>query len=198
MNKIVLATKNRGKIKEFQQLLAQFNVEIISSYQLTNPPEVIENKNTFAGNAEKKAFAYMQYTNLPALADDSGLSVDFLNGKPGVHSARYAGEYATDKDNNNKLLLALENIPLTERTAHFTSAIALVLPSGSKHVVEGICQGLILTEQRGDNGFGYDPLFYVPELKKTYAQMSDAEKNQYSHRGLAMKKLYALIASIWH
>jgi XTP/dITP diphosphohydrolase len=197
MNKIVLATTNKGKIKELQSLLSSLNLQIISIDDLDKTLEVIEDQDTFAGNALKKATAYMKYTGLPAIADDSGLCVDYLNGEPGVYSARFAGENSTDQDNNNKLLILLDDVPVNSRTAHFTSAIALVMPNGEKHVVEGECKGIITRESVGDNGFGYDPLFFVPEANKTFAQMDDDQKNKVSHRGKAFTKLYDLMSTIW-
>ncbi len=197
MNKVILATRNKGKIKEFMTLLAPFPIQPISAYDLTEPIEVVEDAHTFVGNAEKKALAYLKHTGLPALADDSGLAVDFLDGKPGVHSARFAGDNATDAENNIKLINLLDGVPAEKRTAQFTSAIALALPDGQLHTVEGKCHGIITREQTGDRGFGYDPLFFVPEINKTYAQMDDEQKNRISHRAIAIQKLRRILESIW-
>jgi len=197
MNKVFLATRSKGKIAEFSELLAPYKVEIITTYDLENPLEVAETEDTFRGNARLKATAYMEHTGYPSLADDSGLVVDVLDGAPGVYSSRYAGENATDKDNNKKLLEELKDIPKEKRKAKFISAIALVFPNNSVQIVEGSCDGIILEEPRGDNGFGYDPLFFVPEANKTYAEMSPSEKNKYSHRAKAMQKLSRILPSVW-
>jgi XTP/dITP diphosphohydrolase len=197
MNKVFLATRSKGKIAEFSELLAPYKVEIITTYDLENPLEVAETEDTFRGNARLKATAYMEHTGYPSLADDSGLVVDVLDGAPGVYSSRYAGESATDKENNKKLLEELKDIPKEKRKAKFISAIALVFPNNSVQIVEGSCDGIILDKPKGDNGFGYDPLFFVPEANKTYAEMSPSEKNKYSHRAKAMQKLSRILPSVW-
>ncbi len=197
MDKIILATRSKGKIAEFSELLAPYKVEILTTYDLDEPLEVEETEDTFRGNARLKATAYMELTGYPALADDSGLVVESLDYKPGVYSSRYAGLNATDKENNKKLLEDLKEVPIKKRNAKFISAIALVFPNKSVQIVEGTCEGIILKEPRGDNGFGYDPLFYVPEAEKTYAEMAPKEKNQYSHRAKAMQKLARILPSVW-
>ncbi|MFP4456338.1 MAG: XTP/dITP diphosphatase [Clostridia bacterium] len=197
MDKIILATRSKGKIAEFSELLDPYKVEILTTYDLDEPLEVQETEDTFRGNARLKATAYMELTGYPALADDSGLIVESLGEKPGVYSSRYAGINATDKENNEKLLHELKDVPMDRRNAKFISAIALVFPNNSVQIVEGTCEGIILEEPKGDNGFGYDPLFYVPEVKKTYAEMTSKEKNQYSHRAKAMQKLARILPSVW-
>ncbi len=197
MEKIILATRNKGKIAEFSELLSPYNIEILTSYDLGEPFDIVEDDDTFRGNARLKATIYMEATNLPALADDSGLMVDILEGAPGVNSARYAKENATDEENNQKLLENLKNVPKEKRTARFVSAIALVFPNKSVQIVEGFCEGIILDEPKGENGFGYDPIFYVIEAGKTYAEMTPKEKNIYSHRAKAMQKLARIMPSVW-
>lgn len=196
MNKIILATRNKGKIAEFSEILAPYKLEILTTCNLEHPLEIEEKEDTFRGNARLKAMAYMELTGLPSLADDSGLMVDYLNKEPGVHSSRYAGENATDEENNEKLLKSLKGVPLEQRTARFVSAIALVFPNYSVQIFEGVCDGIILESPRGENGFGYDPLFYVPEEKMTYAEMGHEKKNQVSHRAKAMQKLARILPSI--
>ncbi len=197
MDKLFLATRNKGKIEEFSELLAPYKIEIVTTYDLDKPLDVAETEDTFRGNARLKATAYMEHTGYPSLADDSGLVVDVLNGRPGVCSARYAGDESTDRENNKKLLEELKNVPKEKKTAKFISAIALVFPNNSVQIVEGSCDGLIIDEPKGNNGFGYDPLFFVPEANKTYAEMTPSEKNKYSHRAKAMQKLSRILPSVW-
>lgn len=196
MEKILLATQNQGKVREFRKLLAPLGLTIVTPADLAETIEVIEDQNTFAGNAFKKAMTFFQLTGLPTIADDSGLAVDYIDGRPGVFSARYSGEQATDASNNAKLLFELDGVPMEERTARFTSAIAFVLSADYHLIVEGHTDGLILPDYRGQNGFGYDALFLIPHLNKTYAELDDEEKNAISHRGVAMRKLYAKLPSI--
>ena len=186
MRKLVVGTRNAGKIKEVQNGLAELPFEV-KGLPAGNIPEVEETGLTFAENAVIKARYYSSFTGEYCLADDSGLEVDFLDGAPGVYSARYAGEGATDEDNNRKLLVALQGVPAEKRTARFRSALAMVGPDGSLMMAEGVCEGVILTELRGEGGFGYDPLFFMPEYQKTLAEMTVAEKNDVSHRGNALR-----------
>ncbi|MBU0484556.1 MAG: XTP/dITP diphosphatase [Proteobacteria bacterium] len=186
---IVLATKNQGKIKEFQELLKNFPIEIKGLNDFGPIPEVVEDGETFDDNAYKKAHFTAKFLGLPAIADDSGLVVDALNGAPGVYSARYAGENATDADNIKKLLHELADE--TNRQAAFECVISLAVPSGPALTYEGRCEGEITTAAKGDGGFGYDPVFYCPELSKTFAESSMAEKNKISHRGKALAEMVA-------
>ena len=201
-SRLVFATRNRGKIVELRALLAGLRgdpaaapaIEVLSLDELDRPvPEVVEDGETFAANAAKKARAVSDATGLPALADDSGLEVDALGGAPGVWSARYAGPEATDEDNNRKLLAALQGVPVERRTARFRSVLALADTAGSlgEEVIlaHGVCEGRILEEPRGTGGFGYDPLFYVPELGATFAELGVGTKNDLSHRARAMRAL---------
>lgn len=187
IKEVVLATGNKGKVKEFSNLLEGVFGKIISLSDLGSPPEVIEDGLTFRDNALKKAREIAQYSGKLTLADDSGLEVDALNGQPGVYSARYSGEGATDKTNIDKVLAKLGNNP--NRKARFVCVLALVDPNGEELVVEGFCEGVILDEPRGEGGFGYDPVFYLPDRRKTMAELEPELKNTISHRANALKKL---------
>ena len=184
---LVLATRNQGKIEEFRALLADFDVDIKSLEDFGPIPPVEEDGETFEDNAYKKAHFTARALGFPAFADDSGLTVDALGGQPGVFSARYAGEGARDEDNNRKLLKALDG--KADRKAAFQCVIAIAVPRGPALIYEGRCEGEITLEERGENGFGYDPVFFYPPLDKTFAQLSREEKNRVSHRGQAMAEL---------
>ncbi len=184
---LVLATRNRGKVAEFKALFSGLDVEIRDLSQFGPIPEVEEDGNTFEDNAVKKARFTARVLGLPAVADDSGLMVTALNGKPGVHSARYAGKGATDAANNRKLLHDMNGIQ--ERQAAFVCIIVIAVPRGPALVYEGRCEGVIATKVTGADGFGYDPVFYYPPAGKTFAEMTRDEKNRVSHRGRAMSEL---------
>ncbi|MCJ7594014.1 MAG: XTP/dITP diphosphatase [Desulfobacterales bacterium] len=184
---LVLATRNQGKILEFRELFSGFDVEIRGLMDFGPIPPVSEEGETFEENAYQKAFFTAKVLGLAALADDSGLVVEALGGAPGVRSARYAGEGASDEANNRKLLEAMEG--MDNRKAAFECVIALAVPRGPALIYEGRCEGEITREGLGANGFGYDPAFYYPPLKKTFAQISREEKNSISHRGRAMAEL---------
>ena len=189
---LLFATRNAGKVAELRELTAGLPIEVRSLDGL-ELPEVEEDGDTFEANASKKAREVSAATGLPALADDSGLEVDALGGAPGVYSARYAGEHAGDEDNNEKLLQALANTPEDKRTARFRSTLAFADVAGvlGEEVIlaSGACEGRILTERQGLGGFGYDPLFFSPELGQTFAEAGVGSKNQLSHRARAMKLL---------
>ncbi len=188
LNKIlVLATRNQGKISEYKELLSSFSVEIKSLQDFGPIPPVVEDGETFEENAYKKAHTAAKILGFPVLADDSGLEVQALGGLPGVRSARYAGEEATDKDNNLKLLEAMKGV--VDRRASFKCVISIAVPRGPALTYEEACEGKITHEMEGNHGFGYDPIFYYPPLKKTFAQMSVEEKNRVSHRGKAAAQL---------
>lgn len=186
--KLVIATNNKNKLGEIQAILGQTFDEILTMKDLNLDIEVEETGTTFLENAMLKAREICKIVKLPTLADDSGLSVDSLDGAPGVYSARYAGLQHNDADNNVKLLDELKDKP--NRNAHFTSAVVLCFPDGEVISAEGYAYGEILKEQKGENGFGYDPLFFSRELKKTFAEASSDEKNAISHRKQALKKLF--------
>lgn len=189
MNKLVLATNNGHKTAEIRALLADTGLELLTLADFPGAPPLIEDGHTFAENALKKARTVHSFTGLPALADDSGLEVFYLNMRPGVRSARYAGEDATDDQNNRKLLRELRGVAPRRRGAQFRSVLALVGP-GYQEITEGLCRGSIAESPRGTNGFGYDPIFLPQGSVRTYAEISDQEKNRISHRAqsvLAMK-----------
>ena len=186
-SKIIIATNNSGKLLEYKNAFSSFNFNVVGLSDLNlnlDPP--LETGDTFLENAEIKAKYYSIHLNEIVIADDSGLVVDSLNGEPGVYSARYAGDH-DDEANNEKLLLKLQN--KSDRSAHFVTNIVAIKPTGEKMVVTGRLNGEILKKKRGINGFGYDPLFYVPQKDKTLAEMTISEKNSISHRGIAFKKL---------
>lgn len=195
--RIIVATKNKGKLEEFAELLSLFPCRVVSMAEAGVTEDIEENGSTFEENAVIKAKSVWKVTGGTVLADDSGLEVDALDGAPGVYSARYAGEGATDADRNNKLLNALNGIPEDKRSARFVCAIAAVFPDGSSLVVRDTCEGFIAFEPKGNKGFGYDPLFYVPEYGLTVAQMESNLKNRISHRGKAMIKLAEQLGEQW-
>ena len=188
--KFIIATNNQKKLKELERILNPLEINAVSAKdEGILLDDVEETGTTFAENALLKAEAAFKKTGLPSVADDSGLCVDALDGRPGIYSARYAGENATDSDKNNKLLSELKDVPEKDRTAHFTCVICCVLPNGEKIEVEGVCEGSIAFEPHGNGGFGYDPIFKYGD--KSYAELSSAEKDAVSHRGQALRKLKA-------
>ncbi|MGL4533971.1 MAG: XTP/dITP diphosphatase [Fusobacteriaceae bacterium] len=193
MQKIFLATKNKKKIEEIKAIFLGLDVQLISILDGIEIPEVVEDKETFEENSAKKALEIAKYLNIVTIADDSGLCVEALNGAPGVYSARFSGENATDKGNNEKLLTEMENIE--NRKAYFVSVITLAKPDGAIYQYRGELMGEILTESRGHGGFGYDPLFYIHEYDTSLAQMG-TEKNAISHRAVALNKLAADLRKI--
>lgn len=191
MTRVVLATNNVGKARELGAMLAQLGLEVLAQSAF-GVKEVAETGKTFAENAALKARNAATQTGLPALADDSGLEVDALGGAPGLYSARYAGPKASDADNLQKLLAALEGVPESKRGARFRCAIAwLPTPDAEPRTFEAAWEGRILESPRGNNGFGYDPVFYVPEKGCASAELPPAEKNRLSHRGQALAKFIA-------
>ena len=193
MNKLLLATRNLHKQKEIQALLSGKDIEVITLRDVAPLPEIIEDGVTFAANALKKAEVTAKLTDYWCLADDSGLEVDYLNGRPGVYSARYAGEPSDDAANNRKLLTELTGVPDAERTAQFVCVLALVSPA-KNWLLEGVCRGRIARKAEGDNGFGYDPLFMPEGYELTFAQLSPETKNRISHRAKALNQLAELLA----
>ena len=188
LNKILAATTNQGKIREIKEILSDF--EIVSLKDLGINVDVEENGTTFSENAYIKASEISKLCDLPVLADDSGLEIDALGGRPGVYSARYAGENTPYPEKIARLSQELKDIPINERHAHFTCAMCLILPDGRKIEAEGVsCPGIILETPRGENGFGYDPAFYCPDYKKTFSEMTMEEKNAVSHRKAALVAL---------
>ena len=186
--KLVLATQNPKKLKEMNEILSHLGVEVVSEAELGVRIEVEETGETFTDNARLKATAVMQATGLPAVADDSGLMVDALNGEPGVYSARYGGpDCISDSDRINYLLKKLGNVPEGKRTAKFVSVITLVTPDGKEIVARGECPGHILFERHGNGGFGYDPVFFAEDAGCTFAELAPEQKNQVSHRARALR-----------
>nr|WP_281249621.1 XTP/dITP diphosphatase [Geothermobacter hydrogeniphilus] len=187
--KLVVATGNAGKLKEIRRLLADRAIEVLSLADFDNLPEIVEDGETFAANAEKKARVIAEATGLLTLADDSGLTVAALNGAPGVRSARFAGDNAGDVDNNRKLLNELQGVAGDRRQAAFVCAMVLCSPTGDCRCFDGRLEGRILEEPRGHGGFGYDPLFWVDEQEATLAELPLDIKNRISHRGQALRAL---------
>ncbi len=188
MKTILLATKNKDKVTELKQILGDLPVVLKSASDMEHIPTVEEDQDTLQGNAIKKATEYSLAAGLPALADDTGLEVDALDGEPGVNSARYAGSEATYQDNVNKLVSQMAGVSKENRKARFRTVIAFV-DGENVQTVEGVCEGEILDKPTGDKGFGYDPVFYYPPLEKTFAEMNTEEKNRISHRGLALQNI---------
>ncbi|MEW6186008.1 MAG: XTP/dITP diphosphatase [Thermodesulfobacteriota bacterium] len=186
---LVLATHNEGKKKEIETSLNLPFLEIKSLADFPAGLEIIEDGDSFAENALKKARTVCEYLKMPVLADDSGLMVDVLGGAPGIFSARFSGPRATDQANNEKLLTLLEGVPEDRRTSRFICALVFYAPSGQWRLTEGICQGRIALAPEGDQGFGYDPVFYLPEWGKTMAQLPLEAKNRISHRARALEKM---------
>ncbi len=184
---LVIATRNKGKTFEIRELLKDFPVEIRNLDDFGTIPQVEEDGNTFEENAYKKASFAAKILGFPALADDSGLVTEALDGAPGIYSARYAGENATDQERCIKLLQEMKG--KSNRNAAFECVISLAVPTGHALTYEARCEGVIAEEPAGSNGFGYDPVFYYPQLKKTFAELTQAEKNQVSHRGKAFAEL---------
>ncbi|MCR4437857.1 MAG: XTP/dITP diphosphatase [bacterium] len=192
--KLVLATRNMDKVREMRQVLADVGWEVLSLEQFPEVREVVEDGTTIEANAIKKALVIAQHTGLVALADDTGLEVAALGGAPGVCSSRYAGPGATYADNVRKLLRDLDGVPEEQRAARFRCVIAIA-EDERVQTVEGVCEGRITMAPRGNGGFGYDPVFLVPQLGLTFAEMSLAQKNALSHRGQALRQAKAVLAT---
>lgn len=188
MPKLLLATSNPGKIREYRSLLDGLGYQITTLTEEGIAKVVTESGNNYEQNAQLKAITYAKLSQLIAIADDSGLEVDALNGEPGVKSARFAGEAATDAERVNFLLAKLNGVPWERRTARFKCVIVIATPEGQSEVCYGECHGMIALEAKGENGFGYDPIFFLPELGKTMAELPLAMKNQISHRARASQK----------
>ena len=195
--RIILSSGNTHKIKEIKEILKDLNLDVVSKDDLGFKDfDVVEDRDTLEGNAFKKAEELSKLVEGIVMADDTGLFVDALNGAPGVYSARYAGEHASNKDNNDLLLKNLQNVPMEKRTAYFKTVIAIILENGEKIKAEGICRGYIDFEPHGINGFGYDPLFIVEGINKSFGEMTDEEKNSLSHRANALKNLKDVLGDV--
>lgn len=196
MKKLVLASNNAHKVEEIKAILSQVGYDVVSMKDIgLGDMEIEENGTTFYENAKIKAQALAACVSDVVLADDSGLEVDALGGAPGVYSARYAGEPKSDLKNNSKLLDALKETPESKRSARFVTTLVMLFPSGEEIHVRGAVEGIIGYEAKGDNGFGYDPLFFCPTLNKTFAELSAEEKNQNSHRARALEALVERLKS---
>ena len=193
--KIILATHNRDKEKELQISLKGMNIEVISLFDFPEIGDIEETGTTLLENSLLKSRLVFRKTGIPTIADDTGLEVDFLNGAPGVYSARYAGNNVSYKDNVNKLLIELNGIPSEKRTARFRTVITFV-DENQELSTEGHIDGVISESIKGDGGFGYDPIFFVPHLGKTFAELSSIEKNKISHRGIALQKLRIILINV--
>lgn len=196
MKQLFFATGNQGKVKELLALVAPYDVEILTIKDFSDFAAPEETGTTFRENAYIKAKSAADYSGLPSLADDSGITVDALNGAPGVYSARYSGENATSEANNQKLLKAMENVPMGQRQAQFRASLALVFPDGRTFYSDGVVEGELLFEYRGSGGFGYDPLFYIESYGKTTAELTMDEKNKISHRGRAFQNMVRQMVEI--
>lgn len=195
IRELVLATRNRNKVIELVALLGDLGIKIRTLDEFPDAPDVVEDGDTCEANAVKKARAIAESTGLPAVADDTGLEVDALGGRPGVYAARYAGEDATYEDNCRKLLRELTGVPREQRTARFLTVAAIALPSDGIRVAQGTLEGVIAEEASGTLGFGYDPVFLIPELGKTLAQLSADQKNTISHRAKAFAKMREMLSA---
>ena len=196
MKDIIFATKNKGKIKEIKNILGdKFNIKSIEEVGIFD--DVLEDGNTFEENAIKKATEIMKKTGEIVLADDSGLEIDFLNKAPGVYSSRYMGENTPYEIKNKKILELLKDVKKYDRTARFVSVIAMAMPNEKLIITKGILEGTIAYEMSGENGFGYDPIFYIPHLKKTSAELSLKEKNEISHRGKALYEMKIILERLF-
>jgi len=190
---IVIATLNQNKLEEFKALLEGFTATVLSLRDFPQFPPVVEDGSSFYENALKKATNVARYTGKLTIADDSGLEVDALGGRPGVYSSRFAGENASDGENNARLLRELHGVPFDKRGACFRCVLVVAKPEGEMAFVEGECKGIIIDEPRGNYGFGYDPVFLVPEYNKTFSEIRPEEKNRISHRAKALQKLLKLL-----
>lgn len=197
MKEVIIATKNPGKAKEFEHIFAPRGIVVKTLLDYPEIEDVEETGSSFEENATLKAEAVSQQLNKMVIGDDSGLIVDALDGRPGIYSARYAGEEPkNDQKNLEKVLFELQGVPEEDRTARFYCALSVAVPGKETITVAGTCEGRILKEQRGTNGFGYDPVFYVPEKGRAMAELSSDEKNKISHRANALKRLEGILDSI--
>ncbi|MCQ2482731.1 MAG: XTP/dITP diphosphatase [Clostridia bacterium] len=189
--RIIIATGNQDKVREINEILKDTDFDAVSMKSIGINPDIVEDADSFEGNALIKAKAVHNLVNDYVMADDSGLCIDALNGAPGIYSARFCGEDSTYEEKFQKIFEMLKDVPEEERTAHFVCAIAVVRPDGSSFTVKEQCDGILHEVPQGENGFGYDPIFYVPEYNMTTAQMNPEQKHQISHRGKALRSMVA-------
>ena len=197
IKRFIVATKNQGKLREIEEILVDFPFEVVSMEEAGIGLEIEENGSTFEENALIKARTVSKISGGIVMADDSGLAVDYLDGAPGIYSSRFAGEGATDEDKNLKLLGLLEGVPREKRAARFVCAVAVVFPDGMYFTVNGTCEGYIGSKPIGANGFGYDPLLYIPGQGKTVAELDSDVKNAISHRGKALRLMVEELRKGW-
>ena len=190
----IIATNNKDKVREIKTILKGHNV--ISQKEAGLSIEAVEDGTTFRETDLIKARSLPEFTDYAIIADDSGIMVDYLDGAPGIYSARFAGEGCTPRDCNDKMLRELDGVPLEKRGAHYVCCMALILPNGEEHTFEGTCDGYIIDEERGTNGFGYDPMFYVPQIDMTFGEAPDDVKHKMSHRYFALLKLSEFIKGL--
>ncbi|MEA1940324.1 MAG: XTP/dITP diphosphatase [Candidatus Caldatribacteriota bacterium] len=193
MLEIFLATKNQGKVDEIKAILKNLDINVLSFSDFPNLPETKEDGKTFKDNALKKAYDSLKYTNKMCLADDSGLEIEYLNGKPGIYSSRWGN---SNSEKINKVLKLLKGVPKDKRSAKFVCVLVLIFPDGKLHIIREECRGEITLEPKGENGFGYDPIFLIPEYNKTFAELGSEIKNKISHRGKALKKMSKILKEI--
>ncbi|MBI1871138.1 MAG: XTP/dITP diphosphatase [Chlamydiae bacterium] len=193
-NELLLATRNLHKIREIEEIFVELPILFLTLKDFPQTPEIIEDGKSFKENALKKALSLAQWSGKTCLADDSGIEVDFLNGAPGIYSARFAGEKASDEENNEKLLRLLREVPLVQRTARYQCVMALATPKGKTHTEQGTCEGLITSGPKGKGGFGYDPVFFYPPFKKTFGETDPVLKDKVSHRYHALEKIKPLLS----
>lgn len=196
MRKLVLATRNTDKVFEIKKILGDLDIDLVTLEAYPGLPEVVEDQDTLEGNATKKAKEVAEYTGLPAVADDTGLEVEYLNGAPGVYSSRFAGENATYEHNVRKLLQEMKGVSWEQRRAKFRTVVAFC-DGKNTETVDGQIAGIICKEERGENGFGYDPVFLVPRHDRTFSEMDADLKNSISHRGAAFRRFRALLNHKW-
>jgi XTP/dITP diphosphohydrolase len=190
MIEILIATNNLGKVKEIKDILDSHKIKILTMKDFPPLPKIEEDGKTYQENAVKKARKISEYTGKICLADDSGLEIDYLKGKPGIYSSRWGN---SDEERINKVLKLLENVPINKRNAKFVCVVVLVFPNGKIYMVKEECKGSITFNPKGEHGFGYDPIFLIPEYDKTFAELGDKIKNQISHRGKAMRRMINII-----
>jgi XTP/dITP diphosphohydrolase len=193
MLEILIATNNLGKVKEIKDILDGSEIKILTMKDFPHLPKIVEDGKTYQENAFKKARKISEYSGKICLADDSGLEIDYLKGKPGIYSSRWGN---SDEERINKVLKLLENVPIDKRNAKFVCAAVLVFPDGKTYMVKEECKGIIKFQPKGKSGFGYDPIFLVPEYGKTFAELGNKIKNQISHRGKAMRRMIEIIKEI--
>ena len=196
MHTLLLATSNLHKLEEFRAIFSDLPLRMFSLSEIQLNVDVEETGNSFAENAELKARAYVQMSHMLTLADDSGLEIDALGGAPGVHSARFLGSETSYEERFRVILEQLQGLPLDQRSARFRCVIALAEPTGNIHIVEGVVEGVIADCPRGSHGFGYDPIFFLPELGKTFAELESVDKNRISHRARAAQAAYKLLEDL--